>query len=98
MCAYLGATMVSVPTAEAQVFLPCKTSRDCGYLHCSSGTGHCVKSQCQCSDSMTAKSDNFKPTNYAQPCNKTSDCDPRYEPICVTGSYLCYYGHCSCVH
>ncbi|CAH8386567.1 unnamed protein product [Eruca vesicaria subsp. sativa] len=80
--------MVSVPTVEAQVFLPCKTTKDCEYLHCSSGTGQCIKSQCQCSGSLTRKHkiDNLKPTKYAQTCKVTSDCDPSMKPSCVSGS------------
>ncbi|CAN7002510.1 hypothetical protein Bca4012_051844 [Brassica carinata] len=94
------ATMVSIPTVEAQVFLPCKTTKDCEYLHCSSGTGQCVKSQCQCSGSLTrtAKIDGFKTTSYAQTCKVTSDCDPRMKPSCLSGSYMCFNGFCTCTH
>ncbi|RID75945.1 hypothetical protein BRARA_B02955 [Brassica rapa] len=94
------ATMVSIPTVEAQVFLPCKTAKDCEYLHCSSGTGQCVKSQCQCSGSLTrkAKIDSFKTTSYAQTCKVTSDCDPSMKRSCVSGSYMCFNGFCTCTH
>ncbi|EOA25908.1 hypothetical protein CARUB_v10019289mg [Capsella rubella] len=42
------AVMVSLPTAAAQINLPCKTDKDCEYLHCSSGTPLCVRGQCTC--------------------------------------------------
>ncbi|CAH8266687.1 unnamed protein product [Arabidopsis lyrata] len=56
------ALMVSIPTAEAQIFLPCKTNKDCEYFHCSSGTPLCIMRQCTCTISSThqAKLENYR--------------------------------------
>ncbi|ESQ32938.1 hypothetical protein EUTSA_v10005651mg [Eutrema salsugineum] len=94
-----GAMMVSTPTAKAQISHPCKTTKDCEYLHCSSGTPLCVKRQCQCSVSVTrqAKIDNLITMSNEQTCKSTSDCDPHMKTTCVSGSYMCFNGFCTCI-
>ncbi|KAG7558689.1 hypothetical protein ISN45_Aa05g003240 [Arabidopsis thaliana x Arabidopsis arenosa] len=94
------AMMVTTQTAEAQIFLPCVTTKDCEYLHCSSGTALCVNRQCQCSRSSThqTKLDNLKTMDYAKKCKWTQDCDPRMRFTCVSGSYMCFDGLCTCTN
>ncbi|CAH2045530.1 unnamed protein product [Thlaspi arvense] len=92
------AMMVSIPTAEAQVFLPCNTTKDCEYVHCSSGSALCVNRQCQCPSTHQPKLDNFNTMRQARRCKLTSDCDPRMRYTCVSGSYMCFDGYCTCTN
>ncbi|CAN8232056.1 unnamed protein product [Cochlearia groenlandica] len=87
--------MVSI---EAQISLPCKTTKDCEYFHCSSGTTSlCVKRQCQCSQQAKVN-DQKTEQSYEKKCKLTSDCDPRMRSTCVSGSYMCFEGYCTCTH
>ncbi|KAG7558690.1 hypothetical protein ISN45_Aa05g003250 [Arabidopsis thaliana x Arabidopsis arenosa] len=100
--------MVRIPTANAEVFLPCKTTDDCEnlscsgdeceYLPCSGRPALCIKGQCKCTVSLThqAKLDNLRKMNDAKTCKQTSDCDPRMRYSCVSGSYICLNGFCTC--
>ncbi|ESQ32939.1 hypothetical protein EUTSA_v10005337mg [Eutrema salsugineum] len=95
------AMTVRIPNAEAQIFLPCQTTKDCEYLHCSSGTPLCVNKQWQCTISLThqAKLDNLKnPMTHAQTCKSTNDCDPRMRFTCASRSYMCFDGLCTCTN
>ncbi|AEC05785.1 Defensin-like protein 295 [Arabidopsis thaliana] len=94
------AMMLSMPTAEAHNFLPCVITNDCEYHHCSSGTVLCVNRQCHCSRSSThqTKLDNLKKMDYAKKCKWTKDCDPRMRFTCVSGSYMCFDGLCTCTN
>ncbi|XP_010425191.1 PREDICTED: defensin-like protein 295 [Camelina sativa] len=93
-----SAMMVTMPTTvEAQIFLPCRTTVDCDYLHCSSGTALCVNRQCQCTTHQT-KLDNLKKMDHAKKCKLTKDCDPRMRFTCVSGSYMCFDGLCICTN
>ncbi|CAN8266558.1 unnamed protein product [Cochlearia groenlandica] len=86
---------------DAQIFLPCKTTKDCEYLHCSSGTPLCVKRQCTCTLAATlqqAKLNDQKTNSYRKKCKLTSDCDPRIRSTCVSGSYMCFEGYCTCTN
>ncbi|CAH2045532.1 unnamed protein product [Thlaspi arvense] len=83
---------------EAQVSLPCDTQRDCIFIHCSVWLTLCINRQCQCLSTYQAKLDNLKTMSYVQTCKSMSDCDPRMKSTCVSGSYMCFEGYCTCAH
>ncbi|XP_018438790.1 defensin-like protein 295 [Raphanus sativus] len=92
---------MSIPKAGAQLFLPCKTTKDCEYYYCSSGRPLCVSTQCQCTISSTheARLDDIKTKkNNAKACKLTTDCDPRMKFTCASRSYMCFDGLCTCTN
>ncbi|VVB04040.1 unnamed protein product [Arabis nemorensis] len=91
------ATIVSVPTTEAQIFLPCKTTKECEYLQCTKGLiAKCVNGQCKCSNPQ-AKLNNLKFVNPGGECTSTSQCNPHMSVTCVTHMYACFVGLCTCL-
>nr|VDD26009.1 unnamed protein product [Brassica oleracea] len=96
------AMTMSVAKAGAKIFLPCKTTKDCEYLRCSSGTPLC-NGQCQCTISSTheARLDDLETKkNNAKTCKLTTDCDPRIRTHfnCLKRSYMCFDGLCTCTN
>ncbi|EOA29050.1 hypothetical protein CARUB_v10025304mg [Capsella rubella] len=84
--------LVSIPQAEAQLIVPCKTSEQCKSIRCSTGSAQCVNKQCQCPSlrqiySMKAN------TNVS--CKTASDCDASH--LCPDGLYACNKGKCICL-
>ncbi|AEC05786.1 Defensin-like protein 296 [Arabidopsis thaliana] len=90
--------MVCIPTATAELVLPCKTTYDCVNLPCLGRPPLCINGQCKCTTTLThqAKLDNLRTMNDAKTCKYTSDCDPRMRYSCVSGSYICLNGFCTC--
>ncbi|CAH2045536.1 unnamed protein product [Thlaspi arvense] len=87
-----------VIASEAQVYLPCHTQRDCVQIHCYGLPSFCINKQCVCPQTHQAKLDSLKTMSNAQTCKLTSDCDPRMRSTCVSGSYVCFEGYCTCAH
>ncbi|CAA7039301.1 unnamed protein product [Microthlaspi erraticum] len=83
--------LVSVPGAEAQLIIPCKTSQQCKSIGCSNGSGQCVNKQCQC---PSLKQANKMTTNALAPCKTASDCAASHQ--CPKGLYACFEGKCIC--
>lgn len=90
--------MVSIASADAELVLPCKTTNDCENLPCSGRPPLCIKGQCRCTPSLAhqAKLDNLRTMENAKTCKQTSDCDPSMKYSCVSGSYMCVNGFCTC--
>ncbi|KAF8097176.1 hypothetical protein N665_0293s0026 [Sinapis alba] len=92
-----GMTM-SIPKTRAQIFLACKTMKDCEYLNCSNGTPLCLNGQCQCTISSTHDDIKRMKKNNGKTCKLTTDCDPRMNFTCVSKSYMCFDGICTCTN
>ncbi|KAG7637371.1 putative defensin-like protein 298 [Arabidopsis thaliana] len=81
--------LVSIPRAEAQLIVPCKTSEQCKSIRCSNGSAQCVNKQCQCPSLKQI----YSVTDVS--CKTVSDCVASHQ--CPTGLSACIEGKCICL-
>ncbi|XP_010429509.1 PREDICTED: putative defensin-like protein 298 [Camelina sativa] len=84
--------LASIPSVEAQLIVPCKTTEQCKSIRCSNGSAQCVNKQCQCPSVKQIYSMNVK---TAVSCKMVSDCFA--SPQCPDGLRACIGGKCICL-
>ncbi|EFH55090.1 hypothetical protein ARALYDRAFT_320322 [Arabidopsis lyrata subsp. lyrata] len=84
-----GILLESIPRAEAQLIVPCKTSEQCKSIRCSNGSAQCVNKQCQCPSLKQINS------MMTVSCKTVSDCAASHQ--CPPGLYACVEGKCICL-
>ncbi|CAH2051604.1 unnamed protein product [Thlaspi arvense] len=90
---FLSYMLTSVPGAEAQLIIPCKTPAECKSVRCSNGSAQCVNRQCQC---PSLKLVNPMTIYTHGSCKTIFDCAASRQ--CPKNLYACIEGKCICLH